>query len=253
MKYCFVLLLMLISNFIIAQRIAQTPDTVREKRRAAAILNNPPARSDNKSVIVSDDSQIKEKLIALAFQNPAFTVDDANIRLAELSLTRAKSSLLGSLSAGANFNEFAISKSPVASYYPKYNIGLSVPFNLFAKSKNDKKVADQNIVMANAQKESRKLAVKAEVLTRYENYKEQKEIVRLQKISIEEDYSAYLAAQKNYSDGLLKLDEMNKVYQTYTNEQAKLISRQKDLNVAVIQLEEMIGVPLTKVIPNPNK
>ncbi len=78
----------------------------------------------------------------------------------------------------------------------------------------------------------------------YENYKEAKEILRLQKISTEEDNEAYIAAQKNYTDGTIQLDELNRTYQAYINAQSKLATSQRDYNITIIELEEEIGVSL---------
>jgi len=196
----------------------------------------------------SDDSLIKARLLSLALNNPDVTVADADIKIAEYQLQKAKSSWLGSLSATGNVNEFVVNGSSAANYYPKYNFGVSIPFDIFSKTKNEKKTASQNIVIARSQKEDRLRAIKREVLTRYENYKEKKELLRLQKISTEEDNETYKAAQKNYADGTIQLVELNRTYQMYINSQAKVVSSERDYNVTIIELEELIGVSLDVVL-----
>lgn len=196
----------------------------------------------------SKDSAIREKLVALALINPDIKIADANIKVAELGLRRSKTIWLNSLTAGGNVNEFVITNSAAASFFPKYNFGVSVPFDIFSRSNFEKKTAQQNIIIGRQVKEGRIREIRADVLTKYENYKEKKELLRLQKIAMEPDYQAYIAAQKNYEDGSIKIDEMNKVYQVYVNEQAKLVSKEKDLNISIIQLESLIGTPLDGVL-----
>lgn len=225
-----------------AQRIPQVPDSVRKKYQ----LNNP--RPAAAKVIdlstLNQDSLIKIKLVRLASNNPVLVAADAGIRIAETEFDRAKYSWLSSVSAGANINEFVINNSPAASFFPKYNLGITIPLNIISKTKSEKKIATQNIIINTENKNERLRVMKTMVLSLYEEYKEKKELLRLQKIGMDDDYQAYLAAQKNYADGSIELDEMNRIYKSYVNEQGKLITKEKELNIAVIQIEELINMPL---------
>ena len=70
----------------------------------------------------------------------------------------------------------------------------------------------------------------------------------MQKISTEEDNETYKGAQKSYADGTIQLAELNRTYQMYVNSQAKQVSSERDYNVTIIELEELIGVPLDVVL-----
>jgi outer membrane protein TolC len=225
---------------------AQNTDSFKKTPVSYPMSNNANANDDN-------DSLIKAKLVDLAIHNPQIDVADAQIKIAQYNLTTAKNSWLGSIDVATNVNEFVIDGTKInglaaSSYYPKYNFGVSVPFDIFSKTKGEKNIATQNIVTAKAVKEDRIRLIKEEVLIRYENYKEKKELARLQKISSEGDNDSYIAAQKSYADGTIQLAEMNKSYQLYIDSQSKLVTCQRDLNVATIELEEMIGVPISQVL-----
>ena len=102
--------------------------------------------------------------------------------------------------------------------------------------KKDKAVARGNIE-ANAQmKENKVFMIREEVQIRYENYKEMKEVLMLQQESLEYDLTANEAAKKAYSDGEIKLEDMNKAYQVYLAEKAKLVSKRRNFNAAKISL-----------------
>jgi outer membrane protein TolC len=228
---------------------AQDVNGSSQKMPATSYAAQPRANMSNDY----QDSLIKEKLVSLAINNPELNVADANIKIAQYGLDMAKSSWLSMVNVAGNVNEFVIDGTRIngtaaSTYYPKYNIGATLPFDIFSKTKGEKHIATQNIVLAKALKEDKIRLIKEEVLVRYEDYKEKKELMRLQKVSSEGDNDAYIAAQKSYADGTIQLAEMNKSYQLYIDSQSKLVSAQRDVNVAAIHLEEMIGEPVDQAI-----
>ncbi|HEV8082494.1 MAG TPA: TolC family protein [Chitinophagaceae bacterium] len=244
MKLFFLWCITFLGEVAYAQRIQQVPDSLRKKPD----VSNRVAETSRQ--VEDNEQEIKNRLVRLALKNPVFTSDDAAIEIAVLNRKKANSSWLNTVSIGGNINEFVINNSPAGVFYPKYNLGLFVPLDIYSRNKNERKVGDQNIIIANAAKDQRINEIKAETLTRYENYKEQKELVNLEKVSVDNNYSDYLAAQTNYADGSVTVDVLNKIYQGYILEQFKLVTLKKQLNVAIIQLEEIIGIPLSKALPN---
>ncbi len=230
-----------------AQSLSKMPDSVKtkldeEKNRGAV---TPPTTV---AKVGESDDLIKARLIKFALNNPELQAADARIRIAEIDYQKSKSTILSSVNLGANINEFVISNSAAASFFPKYNLGVTIPLDIFARAKAAKNAASEQILVTEAQKLQQERVIKMEVLTRYENYKEKKELVELQKISMEDDFAAYQRAQQQYADDDIELPEMNKLYKTYINEKATLTSLQKNLNVAIIELESIIGVSLEKAL-----
>ncbi|RYF85939.1 MAG: hypothetical protein EOO03_12545 [Chitinophagaceae bacterium] len=243
------ILFTLIIAFGFAQRVPQVPDSIRKNYKEARALEAAAKKVDYTGL--NQDSIIKVKLVKLALENPTMHIAAANQRIAEAELAKAKLSWLNSFAAGANVNEFVIQGSAAASFFPKYNVGVSLPFDVVTRLKRDKKVARENIVISNENAKDRQNFLKAQVLIAYENYKEKKEMVLLQKSSIEYDFSAYEAAQANYTAGDISMEEMNKTHQSYLSERAKLLTKEKELNIAIIDLEQLIGVPLSKALQLP--
>jgi outer membrane protein TolC len=244
MKYiaCTLLVLIIFISDTTAQRIPQVPDSVRKKYQD---MRYDAANANKVDVsLLNQDSLIKERLVKLAEQNPAISIADANIRIADADVARAKMSWLSALNIGANINEFVIQGSEAASFFPKYNLGLVIPFDIVSRNKRDKKVASENLLINNEIKRDKQQILRTAVLVGYENYKEKNEIVLIQKSYIEYEYSAYEAAQKSYTDGEISLEDMNKTHQAYLTEKAKLVTHQKELNISIIQLEQLIGVPI---------
>lgn len=248
MRLIFLLINISVTAVVCGQRINQIPDSLRKP------LQEPPEKvaktvqEDGQQSLTADDV-IKNQLVKIALRNPLFTIDDANIEIAEFNRKKAGASWLNSISLGGNVNEFVVQNSPNATFYPKYNAGILLPLGIFSTVKNEKRVADQNIIIARATKQQREQEIKAVVLTRYEDFKEKSELVTLQNISLANNLDDYKLAQKNFEEGVITIEALNKIYQNYMNERNKLVSFKRDLNVSVISLEEVLGMPLDKAVP----
>ncbi len=246
MKILFIIAFVLNLPSAMGQSLGRMPDSVRTRIDAEKRGILPPATATGQE---TGDELIKERLVKLAMKNPAIVITQANMNIAEANQAKAKSSWLSYVSAGANINEFVIQGSAAASFFPKYNVGVTIPFDIVARHKLAKRTADETFVINEAVKKQQEAALKAEVLTRYETYKEKKELLQVQKISVDSDLTSYEAGQQSYAEGDITLTDMNKLYQSYILEKGKLTSAEKDLNIAIIRLEELIGVPLSTVVP----
>src|SRR5205085_9873475 len=101
--------------------------TEAKSRRGTAPVD--PANNMDTAVV----GDIREKLIHLALQNPDYEIADRQITIAHNNLELTKTKFLNNLVGQINYNEYSI-KAPTdnfANYYPKYNIGLSIPFGIF--------------------------------------------------------------------------------------------------------------------------
>jgi hypothetical protein len=65
---------------------------------------------------------------------------------------------------------------------------------------------------------------------------------------MEDDIAAYVRAQKDFKENNIMIEELNRIYKTSIVEKAILATKEKDLNVAIIQLEEIIGTPIKTVL-----
>ena len=245
MKTALLIFILAIASKTNAQSLSRMPDSVR---KVVDQYNGVSEGQVNLPIEKYNEDQIKSKLIKLALQSAQIAAADANISIAEIERRKANSSLLSSVNIGGNVNEFVINNSPAASFFPKYNFGLSISMDAFAKNKAEKKTADQMIIFNKSQKEQLENNIRAKVLIQYELYKEKKELVQLQKIAMEEDVAAYEKAQNDFQNDEITMEELNKLYKATITEKALLATKEKDLNIAIIQIEELIGMPLEKAL-----
>lgn len=249
MKIILFIVILISTNNIFAQSLAKIPDSIRKIMNENSGVKNKIANLPSTNLVnnVRDiEEQIKSTLVKLALKNAGMGMADANIEIAEISKKKANSSLLNSVSIGANVNEFVINGSPSAAFYPKYNLGLSLPLDMFAKNKAEKGTANQMVLISKYQKEQLEANIKAKVLIKYETYKEKKTLVELQKISMDDDLAAYERAQKDFKEDVITMEELNKIYKVSIVEKSILVTKEKELSIAIIEIEELIGVPIQK-------
>jgi len=202
------------------------------------------------SVRIAD---IREKLVTLAMQNPTYEMVDHASLAASYQIKIAKSAYLGLFSAQANVNEFTISHRKdangivIPNYYPLYNFAVNIPFDIFTRTTNNVKIAKENYYMTTAAKNEKFREIKADVLTKYENYLLAKQLVELQSRITQSEYATLKRAESDFAENLIKLDDVENAQKSYITEQVKSLTLQRDLNLSKIEIEKVIGVKIEDV------
>jgi outer membrane protein TolC len=198
-------------------------------------------------------SDIRERLVQLAMQGPTYEMADHAAIAAGDQIKIAKSAYLGLFSFQANINQYTITGAPkingqnVPYYYPLYNFSLNVPFDIFTRTTNTVKTAKQNYYILTAAKNQRFREIKADVLTKYENYLLAKQLVELQGKITQSGYATLKRSEGDFAENLIKLEEVESAQKSYINEQVRSLSLQRDYNVTKIELEKVIGVKIEEV------
>lgn len=200
---------------------------------------------------------IRERLVQLAMQNPNYEIADRKVAIANYQVKKAKGSWLGVIAVQGNVNEFSLKGSTTTangtvvnpgSLYPKYNIGATIPLDVFSSKKNDIKVAKENLSIAQAEKNQRFREIKAEVLTRYEDYLLYQQVLDLQSQTTQDARTAYLASEKDFQEGSIKQEEYTKSYRAYIDEKVKQAQDLRNYNVIKLDLEKMIGITMEDLL-----
>jgi outer membrane protein TolC len=216
----------------------------------AAIVHAQNQQANNKpaTAMGRDSMDIKEQLVNLAIQNSSYQIDDANIQIAEYNLRKAKNSWFNNIGVTGNINEFAVTNSTVASYYPKYNLGVTIPLGLFSTHSNDVKIATKVVEINALQKTEKEKALRREVLTRFENFLERKDNLKIENETVQEVQTTYIKAKNDYSASLTTIDKMTTAFREYNDELQKQRTAERNYNVAYIELEELVGFRLRDVL-----
>lgn len=214
---------------------------------------NNPQRTYSPNV-KSKETDIREKLVALALQNPNYEIADRNVNVAEANLRRAKGSWLNIFFVSGNLNELSIKQDNSSNglngqiFYPRYNFGVNLPLDFFSSKSNEVKAARENLLIAEAEKNERYRRIRREVLTKYEDYLMHKEKLELQTRLTQAEYTRYKLAEKDFEDNLITAEAFNKAEALYFEQQIRKSELQRNLNVVKLELEEMIGVSFDDLV-----
>lgn len=211
---------------------------------------NPPDKK------MASNPGIAEKLVNLAMQNPQLEIADHEVTIAQYKLKEEKGWWASSIGLSFNANEFTIkrlqNKEPTTGgyypYYPFYNIGVSIPIGGIISKPFSVKAAREGVAIAQAQRSSAYRQIRAAVLSAYNDYLSDQELLTIQSQLTESSYNDYLQAKEKFRNGQISIDEYNKGIQNYHDQLAKRISAQHNLNQDKIQLEQLIGQPLDNIL-----
>jgi outer membrane protein TolC len=212
---------------------------------------------NDQSIDTSKVMTMRERLVQLALQNPNYEIADRQISIANYQLRKAKNSILSKASINLNANEFTFNLRSTGNnsnlLFPLFNLGVSLPFDAFSSRKNEVAVAKENLGIAEAAKNQRFREVKAEILSKYEDYLMYKQKLEYESQIAQDAEAIFLQAEKDFSDGIIKQEDYNKAYKDRTEEKTKLAEIVRNFNVIKIEIEKMIGIPLDEVLQQNGK
>ncbi|MGD1890236.1 MAG: TolC family protein [Cyclobacteriaceae bacterium] len=211
----------------------------------------------NKIILPEDASEIgiAERLVQLAWENnPANQALIHQAEIAEYDYDLAKWSWLENFTASGNLNEFTINPEKVQEqnptftpFFPRYNFGVTISLGTIFLTPAKSKKANLGHEIALEQINQQKLMLRAMVLTRYQDYLMNQRLFDVQNEVTEDEYSEYLLTEQSFKRGDASLSTFKEATLRYNTELTKRITLERDLNVAKIALEELIGVSLEDV------
>ena len=198
---------------------------------------------------------LSEKLVQLAWQNsPNTEILNRQLNIANYDVKLAKRDWLSHVLISGNLNEFSIkdftgsdNTNPVASYYPRYNVGVAFSLgNLFNDNLKTKiQREEMQIAIQNLNKE--KLALRAEVLSKYQVYVTNRELLRIKNQIMTDSYSDFKLKEQSFSRGEISLQDYNLSLDRYNQQLIAKVQAEKDLHIARIDVEKLIGMKLSDV------
>ncbi|HLO81990.1 MAG TPA: TolC family protein [Chitinophagaceae bacterium] len=227
-----VLFLMFVSGLVVTQ---------------AQISESYATRKKLDSMIYSD---VREKLVDLAFQHPEVAISDAQMNIAENNLSRAKWSWTNIFFAQFNLNEFTINGSPSAAFWPKYNFGINMPFDVVSRTRGEIKNARESMDISVAMKEDTYRKLKAEVLQRFEDYLFHREMYEMSSVVVDEAYTSFLSMQEKYKIGDVNDIDYSITFRQFNDAKMRQREKERDMNVSKLDVERLIGVKLDEVLKN---
>lgn len=201
------------------------------------------------------EAEFSEKLVQLAWQNNPANEELINkAQAAKYQADLAKWSWLRTITASGNLNEYTIdperarAQNPTFTpFFPRYNFGMTISLGTIFLTPLEARAARSTYQATEDQINQQKIALRAEVLTRYQNYLMNQKLFEIQNEVTEDEYSEFLLMEQDFKAGDVTLEEYKESLKVYNEELTKRITLERDLKIAQIALEEMIGVRLEDV------
>ncbi len=199
------------------------------------------------SRIPEDSPEFREELIQLALENfPNYTIEQYEVQIAKAQKNIARVAWLDQIAVSGNLNEFAIDPPPgaVNTLYPRYNVGLVIPFGIFMRYPMNKKIANEQYRISLLNVERMEMEIRKEVMTLYNDFLFSEGVFKLKSEIAEEAYTIFLSMEDKFANGEITLAQFNAASKEYKNELESRMAAKRQLDNAKLELEMWIGVSL---------
>jgi len=220
---------------------------------------------DFDKIVVPEGSRARtfeDYLVQLAWMNnPANKTFDEEIKIAAEEVSIRKWKWTDDLDALFNYNEShfiqdfytpepnpEVPVTTLFTVFPRFNFGARISLGTLINNPKERRKAEYELKITELERDQEKLAIRAKTLERYQNYLLANEILLTRKQAEEDSYQTYLLVKEKFRRGDAELDDHNSASTSYFNAKEKFISAKSDVKVAIIQLEEMIGIPFADAL-----
>lgn len=197
-------------------------------------------------------AKLKVRLVELALVNPSLQAIGYRAEAAKHETTRAKAGWLNMFTAAGNLNEYTIKGGTASNslLFPRYNFGLLVPLGSFISIPAEVKAAKANRKYYEKEKENGGLEIKAKVLSAYEEYAANKQLLELHLPLLEDAFTYYKQIEAKFTKGEADatVDIYSAAYRVYNTEMVRKITLERELKQSKFALEAIIGVTLEEVL-----
>jgi len=199
-------------------------------------------------VVVPEDDRprtFEDYLVQLAWKNtPANRINEQDKSVAELEVNKAKWGWVKGFNGGVNINpgNQTITINENLYVLPGINYGISLNPSALIESGMDKKIAEAKVKVYEFKTDQAKLALRAETLTRYQNYKMAVDILKSRDQNETSAESALTIITRSFKDGKVPYTDYSKATTDFNAAKEGRIEAETNVALAVIALEEMIGI-----------
>ena len=156
------------------------------------------------------------------------------------------------LDATATFNLNESHLNPVVAnenlFFPIYNFSLGIKLGAILSQPARRKILEQERKIIELEENQQKLKVRADVLTRYQDYELAVAVLKSKTQAAEEAESVYTLVSEQFQADKVDFKDFSAASANfYGANEAKVIA-QTNVNKAKIALEELIGIPWDKAI-----
>lgn len=212
-------------------------------------------RTDYHDVIAPLDSpavDFKEYLVQLAWINsPEGAIAAAEVLNAADRAKNTKKEWMRDIQATFNLNEANLRSSTDTFgnvFFPRYNFGINL--NLYNILSQDKKndISKRDIQVAEFRLQQKKRLIRAETLSRYEQWLMTQQVLQARRQVEQESRSNYVLIEQQYRTDEKSFEDFATASAAYYQAQEARIRAENEVRQALIQLEALIGLFWDQVV-----
>lgn len=193
---------------------------------------------------------VVERLVAMASVNPRIVSLENVAEQYEYEFRRGKTAWLNNIQVAGNLNELSLKQGSTAApdpirqstQFPRYNIGVVVPFGLFVNNGKQNKANYSRYLSMLETVKIEKQNIRKEVITTYQGYILQKQLLALQQEVLQDAKILLNKHEEDFRNEKITLETYTNTSRTYNNEQVKEINILNSIKLIEAELEALIGM-----------
>ena len=155
----------------------------------------------------------------------------------------------------ANVNEFSINQGSGSTdplkqntQYPRYNLGVIIPFGIFVNNPKQAKSAYNQYESSVETSKQQKQDMRRDVIIAYQDYLMNLQLKELQQAVVNDYKVIYQKTEERFKNGQTTLEQFNNASSIYNDALTREITIKRDIGVVRATLEAMIGMDLDEAV-----
>ena len=206
-----------------------------------------------------------EYLVQLAWLNqPESAIAQEEVKIAQEKIKNTKKEWMRDVQGTFNLNEGNLRSQGVTTvrdsagniisqtsagnvFFPRYNFGVNLNLYSILTQKTKNQLGKRDINIANHKVNGQKLALRAETLQRYAQFRLAKEILKTRTLVEQEVYANFILIKQLYNTDEKTFEEYTLASSAYYQAQEARIEAQTQVEITRFALEEIIGLKWDQV------
>ena len=132
-------------------------------------------------------------------------------------------------------------------FFPRYNFGVSLNLYSVLSQKTKSQISKREINIAEHRVNQRKLAIRAEVLSRYAQFKLAKEVYKTRALAEQEMNANFILMEQSFKTDEATFEQYTLASTSYYQAQESRIRAETEVQLSKFRLEEMLGLQWEQV------
>ncbi|MFO7259182.1 MAG: TolC family protein [Bacteroidota bacterium] len=199
------------------------------------------------------DISFEERLVQLAWQNnPASHIAQKEVNAAGHEVKAIGTQWLRNIGVTANVNQYSLEHFDDPdfeglNFYPGYNVFVTLPLSTFFERPHAKRAAIERYEASQDRVNQLKLALRAEVLKLYNQFKRDETIWGIRRDALADEESNYLLLEEKFKNGTATVEEYLAAQKSMNEHRIQVVEAETQYLMSKLDLEALIGVKLEEV------